>query len=71
MDNQAVLIKATREVTQVDVSRNLLLYGFEHLDFDSNWAIVNAVSSLILPNLLKDCNAIVNPLMYATYYYVY
>ena len=36
-------INAIREVTQVEVTQHLLLYGSEHLDLDTNCAIVNAV----------------------------
>ena len=44
---RAVLFKAIREVTQLKVSLDLLLYGSDHLDFDTNYTIVKAVHTYI------------------------
>ena len=44
---RAVLFKAIREVTHIEVSLNLVLYGSDHLDFDSNCTIVKAVHAYI------------------------
>ena len=44
---RAVMINDIREVTQVDVSQNLLLYGSDHLHFVTHCKIVKAVYSYI------------------------
>ena len=44
---RAVMINDSREVTQVYVSRNLLLYGSDHLDFLTNSKIVKVVHSYL------------------------
>ena len=54
---RAVLINAIREVMQVEVTQNLLLYGSEHLDLDTNWAIVNAVHCFIKSTERLKCNS--------------
>jgi len=42
-----LMINAIREVTQIEVSLNLLLYGSESIDFDTNCTIVKAVHTYI------------------------